>query len=148
MNYLDMINEINKIINAIESTGVKVIRIPYDLDIDKIHITKLGEELLAYRKIKSIANTNVNDIDWTKAIKCLSEDVYVIYNRIKNNKLKHPEQLKEFIENCCAIYEHWDNVYREAFNSIKDYHHNRKTKSIDDMNAEELREYIKTHNIK
>lgn len=30
-----MINEINKIINAIESTGARVIRIPCDLDINK-----------------------------------------------------------------------------------------------------------------
>lgn len=67
---------------------------------------------------------------------------------IKYNELNHPEELKEFIENCCAIFEHWDNVYKEAFNSIKDYHNNRKTKSIDDMDADELREYIKTHNIK
>lgn len=147
MNYLDMINEINKIINAIESTGAKVVRIPCNLDIDKVHVTKLGEELLAYRRIRSIANANIENVNWIIAIQCLSEDVCCIYNLIQNNKLRHPEELKEFIENCCAIYEHWDNVYREAFNSIKDYHHNRKTKSIDDMNAEELREYIKTHKL-
>lgn len=126
-----------------------IIRIPSDSDIDKVHITKLGEELLAYRRIKSIANANVNDVDWRIAIKCLSEDVCTIYDRIKNNQLKHPEQLKEFIENCCSVYEQWDNIYREAFNSIKDYHHNIKIeKSIDDMDADELREFIKTHNIK
>ena len=148
MNYLDMINEINKIINAIESTGAKVVRIPCDLDIDKVHVTKLGEELLAYRRIRSIATTDIEDVNWTIAIKCLNEDVCCIYNLIKDNKLKYPKELEEFIENCNAIYEQWDNVYREAFNSIKDYHNNRKTeKSIDDMNAEELREYIKTHKL-
>lgn len=124
-----------------------VIRIPNDSNIDKIKNTSIEE--LAYRRVRSIANANVKDVNWTIAIRCLSEDVCCIYNLIKDNKLKYPEQLKEFIENCCAVYEQWDNVYRPAFNSIKEYHHNRKIeKSIDDMNAEELREYIKKHNIK
>lgn len=122
-----------------------IIRIPNDSDIDKIKNTSIEE--LAYRRIRSIANANIESINWTIAIRCLSEDVCIINDLIQNNKLKHPEELKEFIENCCAICEQWDNFYREAFNSIKDYHHNRKTKSIDDMNAEELREYIKTHKL-
>lgn len=105
-------------------------------------------EEIAYRRINSIANANRDNVNWTIAIKCLSEDVNLISKLIKDKDIKHPEQLKEFIENCCAIYEYWDDIYREAFNSIKDYHHNRKIKSIDDMNAEELREYIRTHNIK
>lgn len=143
MNYLDMINEINKIINAIESTGARIIRIPCDLDIDK----NQTDECLAYRTVRSIANSEVNNVRWDVAIKLTTKSILLIADLIKYNELKHPEELKEFIENCCTIFNHWDNVYREAFNSIKNYHHNRKTKSIDDMNAEELREYIKTHKL-
>lgn len=124
-----------------------IIRIPSDSDIDKVKDTSIEE--LSYRRIRSIANANVEDVNWAIAIRCLSEDVCIIYNFIKHKGLKHPEELKEFIENCCAIYEHWDNVYREAFTSIKDYHHNQKIeKSIDDMDADELREYIRKRNIK
>lgn len=124
-----------------------IIRIPNDSDIDKIKNTSIEE--LAYRRVRSIANANIESVNWIIAIRCLTEDVCIIYDLIQNNKLKHPEELKEFIENCCAIYEQWDNVYREAFNSVKDYNQNRKSeKSIDDMDADELREFIKTHNIK
>lgn len=144
-----MINEINKIINAIESNEVKIIRIPCDLDIDKVHVTKLGKELLAYRRIRSIANSDMNNIRWNIAVQHLTEDVIYINGLIKENKLKHPEELKEFVENCCAIMDVWDNKYREAFNAIKDFRDSYKApKSIDEMNADELREYIKQHNIK
>lgn len=124
-----------------------IIRIPNDSNIDKIKDSSVEE--LAYKRIRSIANANIKDVNWTIAIRCLSEDVCCIYNLIKDNKLKYPEQLKEFIENCCAVYEQWDNVYRPAFNSIKEYRDSIKIqKSIDDMNAKELREYIRKHNIK
>lgn len=124
-----------------------IIRIPNDSNIDKIKDSSVEE--LAYRRIRSIANTDIKDVNWTIAIRCLSEDVCCIYNLIKDNKLKYPEQLKEFIENCCTVYEQWDNVYRPAFNSIKEYRDSVKIqKSIDNMNAEELREYIRKHNIK
>lgn len=120
-----------------------------DSDIDKIYNKSNNSiEEIAYRRINSIANANRDNVNWTVAIKCLSEDVSLISKLIKDKDIKHPEQLKEFIENCCAIYEYWDDVYREAFNSIKDYHHNRKIKSIDEMDADELREYIRIHNIK
>ena len=124
-----------------------IIRIPSDSDIDKIKNTSIEE--LAYRRVRSIANANVEDVNWTIAIRCLSEDVCTIYNLIQDNKIRHPEELKEFIENCNAVYEQWDNVYREAFNSIKDFRDSlKKRKSIDDMNAEELRRYIRECNIK
>ena len=43
----------------------------------------------------------------------------------------------------------WDTKYRQAFNAIKEYRDCIKTpKYIDDMSAEELKEYIRTHNIK
>ena len=138
-----MISDINEFINTIESAGVEVVKMPSDLDMDNLYSTKLGiEEALVYRRINSIANANVNNVNWCIAIKYLSEDVCFISKLIKDKNIKYPEKLKKFIENCCAIYAYWDDIYRE------DYHHNRKVKSIDDMDADELREYIRTHNIK
>lgn len=123
-----------------------VIRIPNDSDIDKIKNTSIEE--LTYRRVRSIVNANIENVNWVIAIRCLTEDVCIIHDLIQDNKLKHPEQLKEFIKNCCTIYEQWNNIYREAFNSIKDYNHNRKTeKSIDEMDADELREFIRKHDL-
>lgn len=124
---------------------------PTDTDIDKVymHPEDCSKESIAYRRIRAIANSDTNNVKWDVAIKDLSEDVNTIYTAIKNNNLKFPEELKEFVENCCAIMDFWDNQYRQAFNAIKEYRDSIKTpKSIDDMNAEELREYIKKHNIK
>ena len=117
-----------------------------DYDIDKTYINT--EEVVAYRRIRKIANENLNNVRWDKAIEILTQDVNLISYLIKENKLKHPEELKEFVENCCAIFSAWDNIYRPAFNSIKEFRDSIKTqKSIDDMDADELREYIRTHKI-
>lgn len=123
---------------------------PTDSDIDKVYMKEIdSKELIAYRRVKAIANTNTNNVRWSVAIKDLTEDVNTIYKAIKDNNLKFPEELKEFVENCCAIMDFWDSKYRQAFNAIKEYRDSVKTpKSIDDMNAEELRDYIRKHNIK
>lgn len=119
---------------------------PSDNDIDKVYINT--EEAIAYRRIRKIANENLNNVRWDKAIEILTQDVNLISYLIKENKLKHPEELKEFVENCCTIFSAWDNIYRPAFNSIKEYRDSVKNqKSIDDMDADELREYIRTHKI-
>ena len=124
-----------------------IIRIPSDDDIDEKYEESL--EQIAYRRQRAIANTEIDKVNWSVAIKCLSEDVLCIASLIKENKLKYPEEIKEFVENCCSNFNQWDNVYREAFNSIKDFRDSlKKRKSIDDMNAEELRRYIREHNIK
>lgn len=124
-----------------------VIRIPSDDDIDEQYKTALEE--IAYRRQRAIANAEIDKVDWSVAIKCLSADVLYIASLIKENKLKCPEEIKEFIENCCSNFNKWDNVYREAFNSLKDFRDSlKKRKSIDDMTAEELREIIRKHNIK
>lgn len=117
-----------------------------DYDIDKVYINT--EEAVAYRRIRKIANENLTNVRWDKAIEILTQDVNLISYLIKENKLKHPEELREFVENCCAIFSAWDNIYRPAFNSIKEYRDSVKNqKSIDDMDADELREYIRTHKI-
>ena len=126
---------------------------PSDLDIDKIYCHIPAEidntyESIVYRRVRSIANTDTNNVNWAVAIKCVTEDINTISNLIRSNKLKFPKELKEFTENCIAIFNYWDNHYRDDFNLIKEYRDSVKTKSIDDMDREELIEYIKKHNIK
>lgn len=124
-----------------------IIRIPSDDDINEKYEESL--EQIAYRRQRAINNTEIDKVNWSIAIKCLSEDVLCITSLIKENKLRCPKEIKEFVENCCSNFNKWNNVYREGFNSIKDFRDSlKKRKSIDDMNAEELREYIRTHNIK
>jgi hypothetical protein len=125
-----------------------------DTDIDKVQYRIPNEidnspEAVAYRRIASIANTEANKINWAVAIKCVTKDVNTISNLIRSNKIKHPEKLKEFVENVIAIYNYWDTQYREDFCLIKEYRDSVKIeKSIDEMDADELRDYIKKHNIK
>ena len=119
----------------------KQYRIPNEID--------NSPEAVAYRRIESIANSEAAKVNWAVAIKCVTEDVNTISNLIRSNKIKHPKKLKEFVENVLAIYDYWDTQYREDFCLIKEYRDSIKTeKSIDEMNADELREYIKKHNIK
>lgn len=139
---------IEDILKTLSELGYEI-RIPKgnDQDIDKIYINT--EETIAYRRIKSIANKDVRNVRWGVAIKYLTNDVNLIANLIKNNSLKHPEEIEEFTKNCCAIMNVWDNKYCEAFNTIKDFRDSYKApKSIEEMDADELREYIKQHNIK
>ena len=125
-----------------------------DYDIDKVQYRVPNEsdnspEAIAYRRIRSIAHAEIENVNFAIAIQYLTEDIKLISELIKNNDLKHPEELKEFTENAIAIMHVWDEQYREAFNTIKEFRDSYKTpKSIDEMNADELREYIKTHNIK
>lgn len=125
-----------------------------DTDIDKVQYRIPNEidnspEAVAYRRIASIANSEETKVNWAVAIKCVTEDVNTISNLIRSNKIKYPNKLKEFVENVIAIYDYWDTQYREDFCLIKEYRDSVKTeKSIDEMNADELRDYIKKHNIK
>ena len=119
----------------------KQYRIPNEID--------NSDEAVAYRRIESIANSETAKVNWAVAIKCVTEDINTISNLIRSDKIKHPKKLKEFVENVLAIYDYWDNQYREDFCLIKEYRDSVKTeKSIDEMDADELREYIKKHNIK
>lgn len=106
-------------------------------------------EIIAYRRIRDIANAKISNVDFAIAIHCLTDDVKLISKLIRDDNLKHPEEIKEFIENTIAIMDVWDNQYRETFDIIKEFKDSCKTpKSIDEMDADELRKYIKTHNIK
>lgn len=148
-------NNIKKFVEIMKDLGFEpiTINVPSDLDIDKVYRIPSqidnSPEAVAYRRVKAIANTPTTDINWAIAIKNMTEDVNTISNLIRSNKLKYPKKLKEFTENCIAIFNYWDNNYRDDFNLIKEYRDSVEIeKSIDEMDADELREYIKTHNIK
>ena len=141
LSYDEYKNFIESIFKCSDYDIDKVYRIPNEID--------NSLEAVAYRRMESIANSEAAKVNWAIAIKCVTEDVNSISNLIRSNKIKHPSKLKEFVENVLAIYDYWDNQYREDFCLIKEYRDSVKTeKSIDEMNADELREYIKKHNIK
>lgn len=149
-----MSEEFKKFIKDMELLGfVHVdVPIPSDYDIDKVYIKTLdNKEEIAYRRINDIANKNRNNLKWDIAIKHLTEDVLLISDLIKKKEIKHPEKIVEFVTNCCAIHYIWDNKYKSAFNVIEDFKKSYKIpktpKSIDEMDADELREYIKKHKI-
>ena len=148
MIYVDFINSeelIDFIKHFTEGTYTDIDKVQYRIpnEIDN------SPEAVAYRRIASIANSEKTKVNWAVAIKCVTEDVNTISNLIRSNKIKHPNKLKEFVENVIAIYDYWDTQYREDFCLIKEYRDSVKTeKSIDEMDADELRDYIKKHNIK
>lgn len=122
-----------------------IIRIPVETKPDD------NRELLAYRRINEIATTDCDKVKWEEVIKYLTLDVLYIAECIANNKLYHKDELEKFTENCCAIMQVWDDMYRDTFNSIKEFRDKKDEPSdldIDKMNASALREYIRTHNIK
>lgn len=144
MNKFEEINEILKDI-GLEFVGFARIpseNKPSDLDIDKIYS---DNETITYKRIKSIANADTNKVKWNVAADNLITDIKYISNLIKINQIQHPEYLKEFKENCEAIFSYISILYNEYINTINSY---KIPKSIDEMDADELREYIRTHNIK
>ena len=144
---MDKFEEINELLKGIGLEFVGFARVPSetessDLDIDKIY----GEnEILSYNRIKSIANADVNKVKWNVAVEHLMTDMSYISQLVNSNQIQHPERLKEFKENCESIFNYISNLYSDYKITINSY---KIPKSIDEMNADELREYIRTHNIK
>ena len=144
---MNKFEEINEILKDIGLEFVGFARVPSetessDLDIDKIY----GEnEILSYNRIKSIANADVNKVKWNVAVEHLMTDMSYISQLVNSNQIQHPERLKEFKENCEAIFDYISNLYSKYKITINSY---KIPKSIDEMDADELREYIRTHNIK
>ena len=78
----------------------------------------------------------------------LFKDIEFIAESIRNNTLKYPKNLEGFVINCCNIFTKLDEIYRDNFNLIKEYRDNIKmNKSIEDMDKDELLEYIRNHKL-
>lgn len=136
-----------ELIDLFEQFGIEpiVVRIPTESKPND------ARELLAYRRINEIATTDCDKVRWEEVIKYLTLDVLYVADCIKNNKLYHKDKLEKFTKNCCTIMSYWDEVYRDAFNSIKEFRDRKDEPSdldIDKMNEQQLRKYIKKHNIK
>ena len=131
-----------ELIDLFKQFGIEpiIVRIPTESKPDD------ARELLAYNRVNNIVEHSANELKWNLVIQYLTEDVLYIANCIKSGKVYHKDKLEQFTKNCCTIMSYWDEVYRDAFNSIKEFR-DRKDKGsdldIDKMNEQQLREYIK-----
>lgn len=125
-----------------------------DKDIDKQYREENKDlenrERIAYNRIKDISdklNNNtplIHHMCWGYLFK----DIKFIAESIRNNTLKYPKNLEGFVINCCNIFTKLDEIYRDNFNLIKEYRDNIKmNKSIEDMDKDELLEYIRNHKL-
>lgn len=136
------------ILEALSKLGYELdkVRIPNsrDYDIDKVDIYKINETL-AYDRVKNIANKAGKDIIWPKAIPLFMNDVLTITGLIEENAISHPNKINEFRTNCYRVIQDFCKYLYAQLEIMDNY---KAPKSIDEMDADELREYIKKHNIK
>lgn len=102
-------------------------------------------EILAYNRVHKIATSNVKDVIWSKAIAYIVEDLLHINHLINSNNIKYPERIKTFREDIYAIKDFLQDYFYPQLRELDNF---ECPKSIDEMDADELRQYIKTHNIK
>lgn len=127
-----------------------------DLDIDKLYamcdvnIEKFANKLAneSYNRIANIAKHEAKDLNLTIVAKYLHYDVGIIAALIQDKAIPNDNRLKQFIDNYQRLSEMLGEKYRKDVSIIENFYNTSKEKSIDEMNADELREYIKTHNIK
>lgn len=148
------INKINNmledLINKLQDCGFEVININNigDYEITKNINHPNQRELFAYARVNKIAKDIKQYIINKKRIIHFIEDLIYIATSIERNEINYPEKIKEFKENINVI----KNIFEEYFNSeietLNSFECPKCPKSIDEMDADELREYIKKHNIK
>lgn len=142
---------------------IKVImpRIPsekksHDSDIDKLYfmcnpnISEIANNLAnkSYNRIANIAKHEVKDLNLAIVSKYLYYDVGMIAALIQDKVLPNDDRLKQFIDNFQKLNEMLGDKYRKNVSIIENFYITPKEKSIDDMDVDELREYIRKHNIK
>lgn len=135
------------ILEALSKLGYEIdeVRIPTptDYDIDKVYIHRSEE--LAYNRVKHMADKAGKDIIWAKAIPLFINDVLAITGLIEENAISHPDKINEFRTNCYRIIQDFCKYLYTQLEIMDNY---KAPKSIDEMDADELREYIRKHNIK
>lgn len=137
-------------IKRLQDFGFEIIEVrpekSEDYDIDKPYTESLkSNELLAYNRVHKIATSDVKDVIWSKAIGYIVTDLLYINHLIKTNNIKYPERIKTFREDIYAIKDFLQDYF---YNQLSELNSFECPKSIDEMDADELRQYIKTHNIK
>lgn len=137
------------------------VRIPsekksHDSDIDKLYfmcnsnIKEIANNLAnkSYNRIANIAKHKAKELNLAIVAEYLYYDVGMISALIQDKVLPNDDRLKQFIDNYQKINEMIGEKYRKNISIIENFYYTPKEKSIDDMNVDELREYIRTHNIK
>lgn len=127
-----------------------------DSDIDKfyamcnVNIEKFTNKLAneSYNRIANIAKHEAKDLNLAIAAKYLHYDLGMIAALIQDKALPNDDRLKQFIDNYQKINEMLGEKYRKDISIIENFYNTPIEKSIDDMDVDELREYIRTHNIK
>ena len=127
-----------------------------DSDIDKfyamcnVNIEKFASKLAneSYNRIANIAKHEPKELNLAIVAEYLHYDVGMIAALIQDKALPNDDRLKQFIDNYQKLSEMLGEKYRKDVSIIENFYNTPKEKSIDDMDVDELREYIRTHNIK
>lgn len=128
----------------------------HDSDIDKIYfmcnpnIKEIANKLAnkSYNRIANIAKHKAKELNLAIVSEYLYYDVGIIAALIQDKALPNDNRLKQFIDDFQKLNEMLGDKYRKNVSIIENFYNAPKEKSIDDMDVDELREYIKTHNIK
>lgn len=125
----------------------------HDSDIDKVYficnpnmpdiVNDLANK--SYNRIASIAKHEAKKLNFAIVSEYLYYDVGMIAALIQDKVLPNDDRLKQFIDNYQKINEMVGEKYRKNISIIENFYNTPKEKSIDDMDADELREYIRNH---
>ena len=126
---------------------------PSDIDIDKVYRIPsqniVDREKLCYNRAKAIKQSLAegHKVNWSIVIENVNEDINVIQSLIEENLISDKQSLYQTTKLWQVIY---NEFYKHIISDIAEIatFADKKEKSIDDMDADELREYIKKHNIK
>ena len=126
---------------------------PSDIDIDKVYRMPsqniIDREKLCYNRAKAIKQSLAegHKVNWSLIIENVNEDINIIQSLIEENLISNKQSLDQTTKIWTFIYNEFLKHMATNIEKIIIFT-NKKEKSIDDMTAEELREYIKKHNIK
>lgn len=124
-----------------------------DYDIDKQYRIPsqnvIDREKLCYNRAKAIKQSLAegHKVNWSLVIDNVNKDINLIQSFIEENLISDKETLNQTTKIWEFIYTEFHKHMIANIIEISTFA-NKKEKSIDDMSAEELREYIKKHNIK
>ena len=124
-----------------------------DYDIDKVYRIPsqnvIDREKLCYNRAKAIKQslTEGHNINWSLIIENVNEDINIIQSLIEENLISDKQSLNQTTKIWEFIYTEFHKHMTANIIEISLFA-DKIEKSIDDMDADELREYIKKHNIK
>lgn len=124
-----------------------------DYDIDKVYRIPsqnvVDREKLCYNRAKAIRQSlaDGNKVNWSIVIENVNQDINFIQTIIKENLISDKQTLNKTAKIWEFIYTEFHKHMTANIIEISLFA-DKKEKSIDDMDADELREYIKKHNIK